>query len=154
MRKFILMLTNTRKDLKERGDALELRVTELEGELTTATEEATANAEKASDAFAERDAAKVELTEALESLESADTLNTELESELAKLTATLEDDTERVTDEAAKQLARVGHEPVDAGEDEQASGGTVSLEAYNKLTGAEKAQYLADHAEELRKLAK
>ena len=109
---------DSRKDLTERIAVLETRTTELESELIEATTEATANAQTAQEAVAAKEAAQAELLEDQAKLITSEAAVATLTSENAELEKALADDASRIVTESAKQLAEIGHPPVEAGTDE------------------------------------
>ena len=104
---------DSRKDLTERIAVLETRTTELESELIEATTEATANAQTAQEAVAAKEAAQAELLEDQAKLITSEAAVATLTSENAELEKALADDASRIVTESAKQLAEIGHPPVD-----------------------------------------
>tara|TARA_R110000751_G_scaffold210531_1_gene314283 strand:+ start:759 stop:1199 length:441 start_codon:yes stop_codon:yes gene_type:complete len=109
---------DSRKDLTERIAVLETRTTELESELIEATTEATANAQTAQEAVAAKEAAQAELLEDQAKLITSEAAVATLTSENAELEKALSDDASRIVTESAKQLAEIGHPPVEVSDDE------------------------------------
>lgn len=105
-------MLETRKDLKERIEALEARSGELEDELTAATEEAKSKSEELEASNAARDEAIANLNDQAEALAEAEAKVAELEADNAALSEKLDDEAPRIAEAAAAQLAEAGHEPL------------------------------------------
>lgn len=150
----------TNKEAQEQIAALEAQILthdEAIQEANTARDEAL-NAVQA--ITAERDEARQELEVIQGVAESRGEENqrlrenvAQLESENRELNERLEADETRIAEAASEELAAAGHEPVEVTEAGNADGSPVSVEHYESLEGKEKAQYLAEHGDELRRLA-
>tara|TARA_R110002094_G_scaffold144638_1_gene134274 strand:+ start:342 stop:785 length:444 start_codon:yes stop_codon:yes gene_type:complete len=103
----------SRKDLTEKIASLETRTTELEVELSEATEREVTSAHQLSEAVEAKDAAQAELLEDQAKLITSEAAVATLTSENAELEEKLKDDDSRIVTESAKQLAEIGHPPVD-----------------------------------------
>ena len=140
-----------RKELTERIAALEARNDELEASLETATNEATANAETAAEAVAAKDAAQAELQEVREDLLATNEDLGAAKAENEKLTAEIADDADRVSKEAAKQLAELGHDPIEESEEGAITDKQIRDQFDAMKAGAERTAFYQQHRDALAK---
>ena len=105
-------MLETRKDLKERIEALESANSGLVEALDAITQERDEAIRAQAEAEALGDSAVAELNEAREDLNALEARTVELEQRGVDLEAALNDDGTRIAEEAARQLAEAGHETV------------------------------------------
>ena len=148
-------MLETRKDLKERITAQDAQIADLEAEIVEAASKveaaeaaaqvaATENAEQA-ETIATLEGERDELTAKVAEFESAAEADAETIVELEEAAEVTE---QKVAEEAAEQLATVGHPPVevdDASPDVGASADAIREEFAKMPAGEERSAFYAKH---------